>query len=116
MAVQKLKISNLNQKIDVRLRTTVRQPDGSTKSNWDVSRFNTVANITSISSQQGYKEMVSEKETYYKVIFRFHPDRYIQISDQIWWGDKILKPVGDCTPQDFGDKRVFVQKCKFSAV
>jgi len=100
----------------VRLLTEATLPDGSTQKYYNTVRFVTsFANIKAISSHQGYSEGVSEKDTYYLISYAYQADRAINISDRILWGDKILKPVGDCIITDFGDKRVYQQKAKYSA-
>lgn len=110
------KISKLNQFITVNLRTGVKQPDGSIKNNWNTERFSTRADIIRKSTQQGYENGVSEADTYYMITYRHHPDRIIQITDQIHWNGKLLKPVGNCEVINEGTKTYLSQRAKHTSV
>lgn len=112
---QQPKISELNQAIEVKKLETVKNTDGTTTKSY-LTRFATsFANIKAISSNQGYKEGVSEKDTYYLLTYAYHPTRFIAITDQVHWGGKLLKPVGDCSTDDFGEKKYFSQKLKHTS-
>lgn len=108
-------ISDFNQRIEVKKLVTIKNPDGTTTKSY-LTRFETsFANIKPISSNQGYKEGVSEKETYYMLTYAYHPIRFIAITDQIYWGGKVLKPVGDCSVDEAGSKKYFIQKIKHTS-
>lgn len=105
--------SELNQAIEVKQLVETGLPDGNTQKSWQPKFTTPFVRVEAISNTQGFTNGVSEKEAYYELVYRYHPDRVIAISDKILWGGKELWPVGDCVVNDFGNKRFLVQKVKY---
>lgn len=112
---KQINISDLSQKIAVQTLTEVTNSDGSTTKSF-TNRFNTVALIQVQNTSQAYAGGMDEKDTLYNIYYRYHSTRFINITDRIVWNGKILKPVGDCVANDFGDKRFFKQMAKHSVI
>lgn len=108
-------ISEFNQPLEVKQLVTVKNPDGTTTKSYSTRFLTLFANISVLSSNQGYKEGVSEKDTYYLLTYAYHPTRFIAITDQVHWMGKLLKPVGDTVINEFGKKKYFSQKLKHTS-
>ncbi|MBO9592740.1 MAG: hypothetical protein J7599_07500 [Niabella sp.] len=109
---QVIKISDLSQKFSVEHPVQVELPDGNVQTVWQ-NRFDTVGLVKAQNTTQQYTTGMDAKDVYYNLFFRFHKNRAINISDRVKWDDKILHPVGDCSINDFGDKRFFKQLLKY---
>lgn len=110
----KIKISDLNQSVAIERMVEVDTPDGNTDKNY-VPRFTALANIKASNTSQAWANGMDEKDTLYTMLINYSPDRVIDITDRIIWSGKILKPVGDATIGDYGNKRFIKQIIKHSA-
>lgn len=115
--MRNLKRSEFNQPVIVnKITGQAKQPDGTIKNTFGLRFRTSFANITIDKSLQQYKEGVSEKDTYYRLKYEYAADRVISITDQILWNGKVLKPIGDCVADNEGNKKIFVQKIKYTSV
>lgn len=108
------KISDLNQSVAIQRMVETETEDGNTMKTF-VTRFTALANIKATNTSQAWANGMDEKDTLYTMLIIYSPDRVIEINDRIIWGGKTLKPVGDMTISDYGNKRLIKQIIKHSA-
>lgn len=92
----------------------VDTPDGNTDKDF-ITRFTALANIKATNTSQAWANGMDEKDTLYTMLINYSPDRVIELNDRILWAGKTLKPVGDMTIGDYGNKRLIKQTIKHSA-